>query len=145
MYVEAALSFQIPIQASFKVFFAHRKMFSPADDRVSQSSPRRSEGKINQRAVTAPMDQTARECDSMVRKAYHFHSDMRPANTLLDADVHVQICEFGKATKRGEELPSATGPYYRLTPAGEPPLAGPTSEQFGMGSCIDTIRMGHQP
>ncbi|KAH7317666.1 kinase-like domain-containing protein [Rhexocercosporidium sp. MPI-PUGE-AT-0058] len=75
----------------------------------------------------------------------YFHGDMRPGNILLDGSGHVKLCDFGNTTKRGEELPATTYPYYRLRVDRSSPLAGPASEQFAMGSCIYTIRTGHEP
>lgn len=51
----------------------------------------------------------------------YFHGDMRPANILLDVAGNVMLCDFGNATRRGEELPGATDPFYRLLPGMEKP------------------------
>lgn len=75
----------------------------------------------------------------------YFHGDLRPANILLDQG-HVKLCDFGNTTKRGEELPGTSSPFYRPGSIGcASPLAGPASEQFAIGSCIYTIRTGHEP
>lgn len=80
-----------------------------------------------------------------LEKLDYFHGDLRPPNILLDADDHVKLCDFGNATKRGQELIAVTDPYYRMLPDRQSPLAGPASEQFAVGSCVYTIRMGHEP
>ncbi|KAI9848519.1 MAG: hypothetical protein M1837_007188 [Sclerophora amabilis] len=75
----------------------------------------------------------------------YFHGDMRPSNILLDGAGHVKLCDFGNTTKRGEQLPGASYPFYRVTAKFDAPIAGPASEQFAMASCIYTIRRGHEP
>lgn len=75
----------------------------------------------------------------------YFHGDMRIGNILLDDAGHVKLCDFGNTTKRGEKLSGAQWPYHRPRSDHHSPLAGPASEQFAMGSCIYTIRSGHEP
>ncbi|KAI9814090.1 MAG: hypothetical protein M1832_005978 [Thelocarpon impressellum] len=74
-----------------------------------------------------------------------FHGDMRPSNILLDPADHVKLCDFDCTTRRGEELPAASWPFYRVKGKSEALVAGPASEQFAMASCIYTIRTGREP
>ena len=74
----------------------------------------------------------------------YFHGDMQPANVLLEAADHVKVCDFERTTKRSLKIPAVTWPFYRPTEAG-PIVAGPTNEQFSIGSCIYTIRSGGHP
>ncbi|KAK3290798.1 kinase-like domain-containing protein [Chaetomium fimeti] len=72
----------------------------------------------------------------------YFHGDLRPENILLDETEHVKICDFGRAQMRGRKVEVATYPFYR---PGRNVVAGPSHEQFAIGSCIYTIRTGEVP
>ena len=77
-----------------------------------------------------------------LERSDYFHCDIRLVIVLLDLADHVKLCDFGNATKQGEELPSATEPFYGLKPDGQHSSVGaPVSSS----PCIHTIRMGHQP
>lgn len=73
------------------------------------------------------------------------HGDLRPANILLDGMENVKLGDFDATVRKGEQLVVASEPFCKLNGDFEPPVAGPISEQFSLGSCIYTIRYGHKP
>lgn len=67
---------------------------------------------------------------------------MRPDNLLLDAAERVKLCDFGRTVTEGTRIPVATYPFYRPN---DDATAGPSHEQFAIGSCAYTIRTGEMP
>ena len=70
---------------------------------------------------------------------------MRPGNILLDAADTIKLGDFDATVKTGEELLVTAPPFCKLNEDYEAPLAGAISEQYALGSCIYTIRTGHEP
>ena len=75
----------------------------------------------------------------------YVHGDLRPANILLTAKDDVRLADFDASVRTGEKLLVASEPFCKLDEEFEVPYAGPVSEQFSLGSCIYTIRLGHLP
>lgn len=76
----------------------------------------------------------------------YVHGDLRPANALLDAMEDIKLGDFDATVKKGERLLVASETWFcKLDEDYEPPLAGPVSEQFALGSFIYTIRFGNKP
>ncbi|KAG6309218.1 hypothetical protein E4U44_007272 [Claviceps purpurea] len=73
------------------------------------------------------------------------HGDLRPANILLTANDNICLADFDASVKIGEQLEAGDEPFVRLNEDFDLPQAGPISEQFALGSCIYTIRFGHNP
>ena len=73
------------------------------------------------------------------------HGDLRPANIFLDVKEDIQLGDFDATVRVGKELRVASEPFCKLSENCEPPLAGPKTEQFSLGSCIYNIRFGHKP
>lgn len=73
------------------------------------------------------------------------HGDLRPANILLDDSENIKLADFDSTVKQGERLLVASEPFCKLNEDYELGLAGPTSEQFALGSLFYTIRFGHEP
>jgi len=73
------------------------------------------------------------------------HGDLRPANILLDASENIKLADFDSTVKQGQRLLVASEPFCKLNEDYELDLAGPTSEQFALGSLFYTIRFGHEP
>lgn len=74
----------------------------------------------------------------------YVHSDIQPANILLNGKEDVKLCDFNSTVHPGKELEVVTAPFCKLT-NDELPLAGVESEQFAISSCIYTIRTGNEP
>ena len=73
------------------------------------------------------------------------HLDLRPANILLDVKDNIKVGEFDATVKSWEELVVASEPFCKLDEDFEPPLGGPVSEQFSLGSFIYTLRFRYIP
>jgi hypothetical protein len=78
------------------------------------------------------------DCTSLLRSWLqgldYFDGHLRPRNIPLDATGNVKICDFGNMTRRGQEYPGATYPFYRSIPA----HAGPIGEQFAIALAYST-------
>lgn len=75
----------------------------------------------------------------------YVHGDLRPANIFLDVEENIRLGDFDATVKVGEQLRVASEPFCKLNEDYEPPLAGPDTEQFSLGSCIYNIRFGRKP
>ncbi|KAI9793355.1 MAG: hypothetical protein M1816_000247 [Peltula sp. TS41687] len=77
----------------------------------------------------------------------HFHGDLWPANVLLDARDNIKLVDFAATVKKGEQLIAAADTWFCKLQGEifELPIAGPTNEQFALGSFVYTIRFGYKP
>lgn len=75
----------------------------------------------------------------------YVHGDLRPANILLTAKDDIRLADFDASVRVGEQLEVASDAFCKIDEDFELPCAGPVSEQFSLGSCIYTIRLGHIP
>ncbi|KAI9146642.1 Sperm motility kinase 3B [Paramyrothecium foliicola] len=73
------------------------------------------------------------------------HGDLRPHNILLAADESIRLADFDVTIKIGEEVIAACEPFCKLGRQFKLPIAGPSTEQFALGTCIYVIRFGEIP
>ena len=64
------------------------------------------------------------------------HCDLRPSTILLDASMHIKLCDFDCATLYGHYIEAAHTPFYKQLGDGSFGVAGATTEQFAYGSCL---------
>ena len=75
----------------------------------------------------------------------YVHGDLRPENILVDRQDDIRVVDFDATVRTGSDLRLVTLPFCKVDKNFEPPVAGPESEQFSLGSCIYNIRFGFPP
>ncbi|RSL47381.1 hypothetical protein CEP54_013414 [Fusarium duplospermum] len=73
------------------------------------------------------------------------HGDLRPANIFLSQEEDIRLGDFDCTVRIGEKLKAGGGSFGKLFENYEFPNASPMTEQYSLGSCIYTLRFGHEP
>ncbi len=71
------------------------------------------------------------------------HSDLRPANYLLDVDLSLRLCDFGGSTFG--ELDGGSFPDSGFCDPNDPWVSTIATDIFSLGSVMYTIMVGHWP
>ncbi|KLJ08041.1 hypothetical protein EMPG_09969 [Blastomyces silverae] len=69
------------------------------------------------------------------------HGDIRPANTLLDNNLHIKLADFDSCVSAGDACLAFTVPYHDAFEE----KASYTTEQFAIGSFMYTVFTGVEP
>lgn len=69
------------------------------------------------------------------------HGDIRPANTLLDKNMHIKLADFDSCVGIGDACLAFTVPYHDAFEE----TAGYATEQFAIGSFMYTVFTGVEP
>ncbi|PGH29335.1 serine/threonine protein kinase [[Emmonsia] crescens] len=69
------------------------------------------------------------------------HGDIRPANTLLDNNMHIKLADFDSCVSTSEDCLAFTVPYHDAFEE----TASHTTEQFAIGSFMYTVFTGVEP